>query len=155
MHTFSLLLQFNAHIVVTVTIQCIHLRYCYNSMHTSSLLIQFNAYIVITVTLQDINPPHMSSETLKPVIPPFLPPPSFDLDSPNRPWRPSRASSTMTSIDSSMVTMPVTSDYFSLQKYGIKKRTFFKTIIFFDNKWAFYKKYKKIFGHNFIHTQCI
>ncbi|WAR13333.1 ANKS6-like protein [Mya arenaria] len=47
----------------------------------------------------DINPPHLSSDTLKPVIPPFLPPPSFDLDSPSRPWRPSRAKTTMTGLD--------------------------------------------------------
>lgn len=53
----------------------------------------------------DINPPHsnMSSDTLKPVIPPFLPPPSFDLDSPSRPWRGmgGRSKTTMTGMDSS------------------------------------------------------
>ncbi|XP_052232816.1 ankyrin repeat and SAM domain-containing protein 6-like [Dreissena polymorpha] len=51
----------------------------------------------------DINPPHsnVSSDTLKPVIPPFLPPPSFDLDSPGRPWRGlgGRAKTTMTGLD--------------------------------------------------------
>ncbi|XP_053402711.1 ankyrin repeat and SAM domain-containing protein 6-like [Mercenaria mercenaria] len=53
----------------------------------------------------DINPPHsnMTSDTLKPVIPPFLPPPSFDLDSPSRHWRGLgvRSKTTMTGIDSS------------------------------------------------------
>ncbi|XP_060596303.1 ankyrin repeat and SAM domain-containing protein 6-like, partial [Ruditapes philippinarum] len=53
----------------------------------------------------DINPPHSNmttSDTLKPVIPPFLPPPSFDLDSPSRPWRGlgGRSKTTMTGIDS-------------------------------------------------------
>ncbi|KAL4234976.1 Ankyrin repeat and SAM domain-containing protein 6 [Mactra antiquata] len=52
----------------------------------------------------DINPPHstLSSDTLKPVIPPFLPPPSFDLDSPAKHWRGlnSRAKTSISGMDS-------------------------------------------------------
>ena len=61
--------------------------------------------LLLLLIFQDINPPHsnMTSDTLKPVIPPFLPPPSFDLDSPSRPWRGlgGRSKTTMTGIDSS------------------------------------------------------
>ena len=52
---------------------------------------------------QDINPPHsnMTSDTLKPVIPPFLPQPTFALDSTDRHWKGlgGRSKTTMTGLD--------------------------------------------------------
>lgn len=103
---------------------------------------------------QDINPPHsnMTSDTLKPVIPPFLPPPSFDLDSPSRPWRGlgGRSKTTMTGMDSSSSLVRM-----KFIHIGIRAFIAHWAGYFFLTWLAKVGSYSATFGHLCMHTSLL